>query len=238
MPTLFLIVLAASAVQGSTGFGFGLITMALLPLVVPLEIASVVVTCDVVMISLGMTWKLRREVSLRLAMAPLLASIVFTPFGVYILTVADEVILRVALGALIVLLSLFLLLNGSERFKIASTPRNGMIAGATSGVMNGMFNIGGPPLVVYFMRTARDKLSYKAALDFVFLTGALIRLFAVVLYGSVRPDTLPFVMISLIAGGLGTLVGFNFFARIDRAMLSRAIYALLITAGISLIIAR
>jgi uncharacterized membrane protein YfcA len=238
MLALFLIVLAASATQGSTGFGFGLITMALLPLVVPLEVASVVVTCDVVMISLGMTWRLRHEVSLRLVMAPLSASIVLTPLGVYVLTVANEAILRIALGSLIVLLSLFLLLNGSERFQIASTPRNGMIAGATSGVMNGMFNIGGPPLVVYFMRTARDKLAYKAALDFVFLTGAIIRLFAVVLYGAVQSNALPFVMVSLIAGGLGTLVGFGFFARIDRTMLSRAIHALLIAAGISLIITR
>ena len=80
--------------------------------------------------------------------------------------------------------------------------------------------------------------AYKAALDFVFLTGAIIRLFAVVLYGAVQSNALPFVMVSLIAGGLGTLVGFGFFARIDRTMLSRAIHALLIAAGISLIITR
>lgn len=232
---VFGISFVASALQGATGFGFGMITMALMPVVLPLDTASAVVTCNVFFISLVMVWKLRHAVDLRLVLFPLGGALLFVPVGVAILAVVDETLMEMLLGFVIVAISIFLLLEGSSRVRIAPSAGIGVAAGAISGMMSGMFNLGGPALVVYFMQTAPHTLSYKASLDVVYLVSAALRLGTLVVYGVFPTQSAVYALVAVAGSAVGTLTGFTVFTRMSRKVLSAFSYSVLIVAGTSLI---
>src|SRR5688572_11622881 len=89
-----------------------------------------------------------REVHWR-AIAVLLAGcLVATPLGVWLLATAPVAPMQVALGV-VVLTAAILLLRGYA-LRPMPGPAATVAAGAASGLLNGAFGIGGPPVILFF----------------------------------------------------------------------------------------
>src|SRR3990172_4361968 len=110
--TLVLItIFVASALQGFSGFGYGLALMALLPLFLPITTATVLVSFSSTFIGLYMNWRNWRNTDLQITIYPLIGSLLFIPFGVYLLNYLDEQILKNILGFVLVLVAIFFFLH-------------------------------------------------------------------------------------------------------------------------------
>lgn len=232
---VMLIIVLASGLQGFSGFGFGLALMMALPFFIPITTATVLATVSVTFISLYMVWRNRESIDLTQILYPLIGSFLFIPVGVYLLNHLNEEVLKMVLGSLLVLLSGFFLLNGAERAVIQSTKGNGLLAGILGGTLTGMLSIGGPPLVIYFLHAAKDKLSYKTSLDFIFFVTSVFRLFWLALYGNINMSMAPLLAGSVIAGIIGTMIGFKMMIKTDKAAITKTVYVVMILAGLSLV---
>ncbi len=147
---LAVIVLAAGFVQAAAGFGFALLAVPLMSLVVPPETAVVVVFLHGACSSLVTARRHRALVDWTEARRLSIGAVVAMPLGVLVLVTASASALRFALGAVTCTAAIYLLRPRAKRpGPLEVRPATTYAVGAVSGVLNTALATNGPPLVVY-----------------------------------------------------------------------------------------
>src|SRR5436190_5526546 len=146
-PFLALALVCAGFVQGMTGFGFGLVSMSLMPLVIGVKQAAAISTVFSFLATITTFVRHYREYKWRLGLAFLISACGGVPIGVYFLDRASEGLLLRVLGGMMVLFAL-------REFVVKRAPQNIPRAltvplGLFSGTLIGAFNLGGIPTAAY-----------------------------------------------------------------------------------------
>jgi uncharacterized membrane protein YfcA len=139
--------LCAGFVQGLTGFGFGLVSMSLMPLVIGIKEAAAISTVFSFLATFTTFFRHYREYNWRLGFAFLAAVCVGVPVGVLFLELADERVLIKVLGGI-------MLAFAAREFLFGGMPKSIPSAltvplGLFSGTLSGAFNLGGLPSAAY-----------------------------------------------------------------------------------------
>ena len=185
---LFLLFAALAAyAQSVTGFALALVLLGLVGVVdlVPLpdavNAATVLVAVNAA-VFLGRRRPLKLEPSVwPAAAASALGVVAGTALLTWLAGAAHDV-LRLLLGLSIVLCA-FLLWRAAKPLKAVSSRSTFVLAGATAGLMGGMFSAPGPPLVYLLYRQPLSHARVQESLVLLFGTGALLRLALVVSAG-------------------------------------------------------
>ena len=198
-------VLAASVLRGFTGFGFGLAAVPLLSLALPpVRVVPFVVVLQVIVgaISLRSAWRLCDWRAVR-GLAPGL--VLGVPVGIVILTVFRPNAVRLAIG-LAIAASVVVLWRD---VRLPSRP-SAVVSGAVgfmSGILSGLASVGGPPIIVYLMATARDAAVVRATSIIYFALSALVALVPMTARGLVDREVLIWAAASVPVLYAGTWVG-------------------------------
>jgi uncharacterized membrane protein YfcA len=186
---LTLIAMGGSFIQSLSGFGYAAFCMALWPIVIPFKQAIILEIISAFLMVAFISIRFFKKINFRIMIFPLITSIVFSTLGMFTLFHSAETILRRVLGIILVFFALyFMFFNG--KIKIKPTPINGLISGAVSGLLGGIFGIGGPPAAVYFLAVIEDKIEYNATLQCYFLIMSVF-IFAIhFAYGNINIATL------------------------------------------------
>lgn len=234
-PSLFVflvtcgILIVAQMVYVLFGFGSGLIAVGSLALVFP-QIQDVVVLLLLVNLpaELLVVLKSRKEIRWR-PIAMLGVGIgVGIPIGAWLLAVVDPgLVLKVLGGFLIVVGLVFLRLPGGGRIHPKA-----WIAGPTgllSGVLNGLFGTGGPPVIIWYHLSAENKAVFRANLMTLFLLMTFVRVPTYAAAGLISAPRLWSTAAVLPAVFLGAWIGNHLHIRISEARF-RLLVSLLLTA--------
>jgi hypothetical protein len=239
---LFLACVAlASMAQNLTGFAFGLI---LLGLTAVLHLASLGDVANVVSVlvlaNAAITFMGRAR--------PLLAWPVFGPSlacsllgvgaGVALLgwfSAQQVTLLRFLLGCAIVLCAFMLVLRASARRRQSGLPSFLFFSGV-SGVMGGLFASAGPPMVYHLYRQPWPADVIRHALIVLFAANAVLRLALVLAHGQFSMTALWLTLEALpVVAGL-TWLARRRPSRLPIEQVRRAVFVLLLIAGLALII--
>jgi uncharacterized membrane protein YfcA len=146
-PFLALALVCAGFVQGLSGFGFGLVSMSLMPLVIGVKEAAAISTVFSFLATLTTFARHYREYNWRLGFAFLVSVCVGVPCGVYFLQQTPEALLLRVLGTIMLLFAAreFLLNHPPKSMPPAMTVPLGLFSGALSGALN----LGGIPSAAY-----------------------------------------------------------------------------------------
>jgi hypothetical protein len=236
-PAIPICILAlAGFTQGLTGFGFGLVSMALLPLVLPFKEALVVVAVlnvPVCALTLFSNW---RHFHWRRGATLALGSCVGVPLGFYLLVRLDGHLLLRILGALLCLFAvneLFL----ARRFPLRFPGWSGFPVGLLSGSIGGAFNVGGPPVIAYVYAQSWTKEEIVAVLQLVFGTSALLRLAFVGHSGLLQPDLVRLTLLALVPLLGGILLGGRLLHRVPLPPLKFTVFLSLLGLGAKYVVA-
>lgn len=143
-----LVVLLAAVVRGYSGFGFSLLAVTGLSLTLPpAEIVPSIFMLEVAA-SLHLLPGIWKQIHWRSIAWLFVGCLVATPLGVWLLASVPEAPMKVALG--IFVLGSALLLAQGYALKRMPGPGATFATGAASGLLNGGFGIGGPPVVLFF----------------------------------------------------------------------------------------
>lgn len=235
LPLLFLITAGAAFVQGFSGFGFGILVMAGMSLSgADLERSSVYATLSLILLvsTLLLRGRSRMRVNWKAAGAVTVGVVLTTPIGYhFILRHGDMPLCRLVFGVMLVLFALHRACKPhlKRHLPLWHAPFFGMI----SGLLNGAFSSGGPPVVMYLYSQEEDPRMAVGTTQAVFLGCNLYRL-AVVLAGE-RGITSPlltqtFCMAPVII--LMTLLGFHFAHRLPMRPFLMVVYAIIAFAGL------
>jgi uncharacterized membrane protein YfcA len=220
--------------RGLIGFGNALVAMPLLALFVPIQIASPLVglaNLTGILIILAGTW---RSVNFKAAWRLILPCLIGIPIGLFFLKTADETIVRLVLGVILIGYGLYNLI--SPNLPYLKTEVFAYPMGLASGILGGAFNSNGPPIVIYGSLRRWPPESFRATLQGVFLPTNLMVLATHAIGGLWTKDVLKLYAYSLPLMLLATLIGIRFGKRIPKEQFHRIVYGFLVAMGILLIV--
>jgi uncharacterized membrane protein YfcA len=162
-------VFLAAIVRGYSGFGFSLLTVTALSLVLPTaEIVPSIFMLEVAA-SIHLLPGIWKDIHWR-SIGPLLVGCLLgTPFGVWFLANVPAAPMQVALG-IFVLIFTILLWRG---YALKTMPA---LAGSVSGLFNGAFSTGGPPVILFYFASPAGNIAGRASLIAYFLGTDMIAL--------------------------------------------------------------
>ena len=230
------VLVVAQMVYVLLGFGSGLLALGLLALLFadikdPVVLLLLVNLPAEVMVS----WRARRDVRWR-PIAMLGAGIaVGIPLGAHLLKTADTGLAIVALGWFLVAVGLVFLRLPARRER--DLPRwLAVPTGLASGVLNGLFGAGGPPVIIWYHLTAPNKAAFRGSLMTLFLLMGLVRVPVYAVGGLVTPARLASMAAVLPAVLLGAWIGDRIHIRLGEAAFRRLVAGVLAVLGALLLV--
>jgi hypothetical protein len=172
----FFAVLTAAAVQGASAFGFALVAVPLLMLVMPASEAVATSLMLGSLLNLLMIRDERAQIAWRELLPLLPATAAGTLAGAALLTRLDGAGFRIMLAAAFLGVSLMMLSGRS--LPVRPGRAFGWTAGLLSGALNGATSMGGPPVVLYLTGRRLPKSSLRGTLATFFILGNLAALAA------------------------------------------------------------
>ena len=235
LPLLFacFCIFVAAIVRGFSGFGFSLLSISALSLIYPpAQIIPSIFLLEIAA-SLHLLPSIWREVHWRSLLPLTIGCLVGTPLGVWLLAYAPAKPMQVAL-ACFVLLATALLWRG---FALKTMPGTlaSTAAGAVSGLANGAFGMGGPPVVLFYFSSPAGNAAGRASLIMFFLLTDLIGIANQSVHGLVTQEATSRALLFLPPLIMGVWIGQRSFASTDQTTFRRAVFALLALLAIALI---
>lgn len=230
-----LIALAGSFVQSATGFGYAVTVMALWPLLLPYRTALVVELLSSMALCVAIAARYRRFINWRQLIAPCAASLVTNWLGLQIMAGSPESVLRRLLGGALMALAVYFIFF-SEKLRLRPTLAAGIVAGGVAGLSAGMFSIGGPPIVVYYLAAFSDKREYTATTQMYFILTSLWLLAQHLWMGNIDALALRGTGAALAGLAVGTAAGLAVFRALPLEKIKKLVYAFMLVMGAYILI--
>ena len=228
----FIVSCAGCTIQRVTGFGYGIFVMMFFPHFMPsYGEANALSGMISAATSIVVAFSMRKHIQWKLIPAPLIGSIITSYIAVRFMSGQTDKTLKLLLGIVLILLSIyFFFFAGKIKFKPSLW--KGAIAGAISGVMNGLFAMGGPPMVIYFMVSSKDMKDYLATIQLYFALSNIYTTAIKAAAGYVTKEVLVFFLIALISALVGIEIGKKIFSRCKPDVLKKAVYGFMAISGV------
>jgi uncharacterized membrane protein YfcA len=225
--TLFLAAtFLAAVVAGLAGFAFGLVAAAAwLHVLTPVQTASLIVAFGLIVQGVAV-WKLRHALQWARLWPFLIGAAIGVPVGVMILAWADPGAMRLAIGAFLVLYSIYALLR----------PTMGPIKGG--GILGGATGLAGIIVTIWCGLRGWPKDVQRAVFQPVGV--AIFAMSAVWLGagGEIDGATIRLFVLGLPVLLAGTWLGLRLYGRLDEAGFRKVVLLLLTASGLALVLAR
>ncbi len=230
-----IIVFLAAIVRGFSGFGFSLLSITALSLIyTPAEIVPSIFMLELAASAnlLPSVWK---DVHWK-SLGPLtLGCLVATPVGVYFLAHLPAAPMQMAL-AIFVLVATALLWRGFA-LKSMPGPVASTVVGAASGLTNGAFGIGGPPVILFYFASPAGNIAGRASMVVFFIATDVIGLVNQSAQGLVTMATFWRAAVYLPALLAGVWLGVRSFKSVDAELFRKIVLMVLAVLAV-LIFAR
>src|SRR5690625_384647 len=222
-----LIILFASVLQTSTGFGFSIMaTPFLLLLFDPREAIQLNLILSL-FISSMLIDNIRRDVNWGVFKRFVIGGLFGLPLGITIFLLLDMTLLKLGVSLLIISLTILLILN----WRTKQTIQRDFLVGGLSGLLTTSIGMPGPPLLLYFSGTNTKKATLRATTLAFYLFIYLASLMFQVLFAGTSTEiwlsslkALPIVLVGLMVGQL-------LYKRISQKMFQILTYILLFISG-------
>jgi uncharacterized protein len=225
-------IFVAAIVRGYSGFGFSLLAVSALSLVyTPIEIIPSIFMLELAA-SLHLLPSIWKDIHWASLWPLTIGCVIATPMGVWLLAQLPAAPLQIAM-AVFVLVATTLLWSG---FTLKSMPGTlgTMLAGAASGLSNGAFGIGGPPVILFYFASPAGATAGRASLTAYFLATDVIGLTNQSAHGLVTWHAAARALLYLPALLAGVWLGARCFKGANPETFRKAVLVLL--AGLAVLI--
>lgn len=224
----------AAIVRGYSGFGFSLLSITALSLLIPpAEIVPSIFMLEVAA-SIRLLPEIWKDVHWRSLLPLSIGCLIATPIGVYALAHVPAAPMQIAL-AIFVLVAAALLAWGFS-LKTMPGPVASAAAGAASGLANGAFGIGGPPVILFYFASPAGAAAGRASVIAFFLFTDVIGLIFQSREGLVAWDALVRALTFVIPLLAGIWLGARSFKSADPATFRKWVLVILaVLAALTLV---
>jgi uncharacterized membrane protein YfcA len=229
---LALAVAAAAFVKGAIGFGFPTLGTPLLTLLIDVKTAFLVLIIPNIVMD-GIQFARRgapRETVRRMASMVVFGAI-GTVIGTRLLVALSSRTVMLILGGFILTFVVLNVAQLSPRLPAGWEPWASPVAGFVAGVVGGITNVPGTPLVLYFYALGMSKHEFVSAVAFTFVLYKVVQLGAVTWYGLMTWTILGWSLLLTLAALAGFGLGLRVQDRLSPATFNRAVLVFLAVLG-------
>ncbi len=226
------IILLASILQTSTGFGFSIMaTPFLLMIFEPKEAIQINLLLSLV-ISAALIKNIRKEVNTGILKRLIRGSLPGLPIGIIIFLLMDTGKLKVGISVVILTLTFMLML----KFRFKTTTRRDYLVGGLSGLLTTGIGMPGPPLLLYFSGTNMPKAQLRATTLAFYLFIYSVSLVIQIVFAGTNQVVWKASIMALPLVALGLYFGQLLFHRINQHYFRIFTYIILLFTGFYLLI--
>lgn len=227
-----------SLLQGSSGFGFGILSMSLITLLFSVKDSMLMLTAVAAVLTFRIFLRYRRFIDWK-TVGWLL---IFTFTGrlvafEFVNRYGEAAFLKQWLGFFLIGMVLYLLLK--DRFSWYFRGDKPLLVGATAGMLSGfvsgVFAVGGPFLVLYFMMRSEPKKAYQANLQAIFFTS---NVFTLSLHGANGDlnHLFGYIAVGILTVLVGVKQGLKWYERVSQKTVQRIASLVVLIAAVQLIV--
>ena len=237
--TLAVLLLAAFAggfVSGLAGFAMGIVVLAVwLHFLSPVLCATVVVAFGLITQGYGV-WKLREAFDWR-RVAPFVAGgLAGVPIGTFLLAHSNPDHLRIGIGILVILYSLYGLFRPSIKVVTPSTAAD-VSVGIANGMLAGLIGLVGIIITIWCQLRGWPKDVQRTVFQPVMLSMSVVSLIAFGAAGAITPDSVRMFLLGVPFIFAGTWLGLRLYGKVNEEGFRRIVLWLLLLSGASLVVA-
>ena len=226
-----LIAVAAGILQGVTGMGGGLIQMLVLPLFFPVQLASAIAGCACLFLTAAMAFQYRKKANVRMAIVPALLYMAASGLAIHFSAGWNPVIIKKLLGGFLVLLALYFLVI-QPKAKLKPGPVLSIVFFLVAGTCDGLFSVGSPLMVLYFLSKTEDKEEYLGSIQLAFFLSLFSSTVVRISHRILLPVHIPAVLAAIVGIWVGLGIANRIVKRIDAELFRKFVYGAIILSGI------
>ena len=166
------ILFLGTLIRSSLGFGEALVSVPLLALVMPVEVAAPLAVLVSITVAGIVVIQDRSHIHLRSAGWLVLATLPGIPLGLLLLKAVAEPIVKGILAAVIIAFSIYSLAH--REMRELKHDRPAWLFGFIAGILGGAYGMNGPPLVIYGSLRRWTPKHFRATLQGYFFPASLI----------------------------------------------------------------
>jgi len=223
--------LLGGTVQTVTGFGGGVVMMLALPYFFGMVQAPALSSIICMGLTYALAWKFRKYVDFKSVLVPAVAYVICSVVTISVVHKLDMEIMSLAFGVFLILLSIYSLAF-SNRIHLEANWRTGLVCGGVSGVLSGLFGIGGPLMAVYFVSATKSKETYIGSTQFLFSLGGTVNFLMRVFRGIYTVDMIPLTLVGVLAISLGKLLGLRIVEKLNPETIRKLVYLFVGISGV------
>lgn len=226
------IVLAASVVQGVSGFAFGMVVLMVFPYLFGYTKSLALAALMAMVVMFYNAWLYRRTIDWTWVPWWMGVFIVVDLASVLVLKhVGENPIWYTLMGVIFILMALYLLW-GQKVLHVQAGKSSLVVLAAASGIIMGMFGVGGPLMAAFFLEATRSKEDYLGTSQLVGGCTLAIDFVMRVINGMFSVDLVGYTLLGVVSMGVGLYIAKRLVSHMDALALRRFICVVMIVDGV------
>lgn len=227
---IFIPAIVAGIVQGVTGFGAGVVMMIFIPLLFNVTQSAAISSSICVVLSIAMGIRYHKYINFKSIVLPAIFYIAISSISIVFSKSVDQELMKIILGLFLIVLSIYFLFFNKNEFEA-----KGIIAIifiAISGVCDGLFGIGGPLMVIYFLSRIKDQKSYLGTIQcFFMITTAYNTVFRII-NQIILPSHIPYILVGMVAILIGMKAANMIVDKLNPDLIKKITYVVIGLSGL------
>lgn len=221
----------AGCVRGFAGFGAGMIFMPIATSVMlPSTAAASFLFIDGI-VALPLVIRALRMCDWSTVLPAVIGAVVFVHFGAWLLANTDVLVLRWTIFAIVT--GLLLLLISGWRYHGKATWPVSFGVGAVGGVLGGISQVSGPPVVAFWLSSAREPAIVRANLIVFFALASVGTFIAYILNGFFTLQVFHLLIVATPVYALAIYAGSKGFSKASPKLYRKLAYVLIALAALT-----
>jgi hypothetical protein len=221
--------------SGLSGFAMGLVVSGVwLHIIAPEQNALLIVLCGLVTQGTGI-WRVRHAINWRAVSPFIIGGALGVPAGTALLTTVNEGTLRLVIGVLLLIYSLYSLFRPALKPVRGGVPADFGI-GVANGLIGGLTGLGGIAVTIWCQMRGGNKDAQRAISQPVMFATFVMSAISLGVAGAFKIETLKLYALALPALIAGVWLGLKLYGKLDDLTFRKVILVLLFVSGLSLIV--
>ena len=226
---------AGGLTSGLSGFAMGLVVSGVwLHIIAPEQNALLIVLCGLVTQGSGI-WRIRHAINWRTVWPFIVGGALGVPAGTALLTTVNPGTLRLSIGILLVIYSLYSLIRPAIKPVQGGVPAD-LGVGVVNGLIGGLTGLGGIAVTVWCQLRGGQKDAQRAIFQPVLFATFVMSALSFGVARAYTVETLKLYAIALPVLIAGIWSGFGLYGKLDDAAFRKVILLLLLVSGLALIV--
>lgn len=233
MNTLIIILttIVAGLIQGITGFGSGIVMMMVFPMLFALPQSAGLSSAIGIFLNLSMVLTYRKYINFKKIIPPAMLYIFICSLSIYYSQMFDQEVMKKIFGVFLLILAIYYLFIQKDNHKKTLSLPISILCIMVSAICDGLFGIGGPLMVLFFLSQTHNTHEYLGTIQTFFFINCTYNTCFRIVNGILGINHILIICIGVVGIILGGVIGNKIVNKLDGLLIRKLTYIMIGISG-------